>query len=77
MSWIVKPSYVDPGGGCNGYCKTFCGARTCVNNCSKNFCLVNLWQQRFCYQAEREANECISDKAIKGVKALRETVRFA
>lgn len=42
MSWIVKPSYVDPGGGRNGYCKTFCGARTCVNNCSKNFCLVNL-----------------------------------
>ena len=46
MSWIVKPSYVDPGGGCNGYCKTFCGARTCVNNCSKNFCLVNLLQLR-------------------------------
>ena len=33
--------------------------------------------ERFFYQAEREANECISDKAIKGVKALRETVRFA
>lgn len=41
MSWIVKPSYVDSGGGCNGYCKAFCGARVCVNNCSKNLCVVN------------------------------------
>ena len=40
MSWIVKPSYVDPGGGCNGYCKAFCGARVCVNNCSKNLCVL-------------------------------------
>ena len=31
----------------------------------------------FYYQAEREANERISDKAIKGIKALRETARFA
>ncbi len=40
MSWIVKPSYVDPGGGCNGYCKKFCGARVCTKNCSKNYCGV-------------------------------------
>ena len=33
--------------------------------------------ERFCYQAEREANERISDKAIKSIKALRETARFA
>lgn len=62
MSWIVKPSYVDPGGGCNGYCKAFCGARVCVNNCSKtcvlfissscSCCQATVWQQRFCYQAE-------------------------
>ena len=40
MSWIVKPSYVDPGGGCNGYCKKICGARVCTKNCSKNYCGV-------------------------------------
>ena len=33
--------------------------------------------ERFCYQAEREANERIDDKAIKGVKALWEAPRFA
>ena len=33
--------------------------------------------ERFYYQAEREADERISDKVIKGVKALRETARFA
>ena len=40
MSWIVKPQYVDPGGGCNGYCRAFCGARVCTKNCSKNACVV-------------------------------------
>lgn len=44
MSWIVKPSYVDPGGGCNGYCKKFCGARVCTKNCSKNNCVVYFYQ---------------------------------
>jgi hypothetical protein len=33
--------------------------------------------ERFCYQAEREANERIGDKAIKSFKTLRETARFA
>lgn len=33
--------------------------------------------ERFCYQAEREANERIDDKAIKGVKALWEAPRVA
>ena len=33
--------------------------------------------ERFCYQAEREADERISDKVIKGVKALRETACVA
>ena len=33
--------------------------------------------ERLCYQAEREANERVSDKVIKGVKTLRETARFA
>lgn len=31
--------------------------------------------ERFSYQAEQEDNERISDKAIKAVKALRETAR--
>ena len=33
--------------------------------------------EQFCYQAEREANERISDKVIKGVKALWETACVA
>ena len=38
------------------------------------------WKERyelFCYQAEQEDNERISDKAIKSFKTLRETARFA
>ena len=70
MSWIVKPSYVDPGGGCNGYCKKLISS-------SCGCCQATVWQQRFCYQAEREANERISDKAINGVKALWKTACVA
>lgn len=40
MNWIVKPMYVDPGGGCNGYCKTYCTARLCNNKCSKFSCAI-------------------------------------
>jgi len=40
-------------------------------------CQATVWQQRFCYQAERETDERISDKAIEGVKALWKTACIA